>query len=74
MSLQWVVVGVLIVGIYFFFIKKKPLSAPKQANKKDTKKDGDEMVECKKCGTYTSLDEALISNGNYYCSDECLKA
>jgi len=74
MSPQWILIGVLILGVYFFFIKKKPLSSNKQTEKKEENKDGDEMVACKKCGTYTSLDEALVSNGNYYCSDECLKA
>ncbi len=74
MSPQWILIGVLILGVYFFFIKKKPLNSVKQTKKKEDTKESDEMVACKKCGTYTSLDEALLSNGNYYCSDECLKA
>jgi uncharacterized protein len=74
MSPQWILIGVLILGVYFFFIKKKPLSSNKQTDKKEATKDGDEMVACKKCGTYISLDEALVSSGDYYCSDECLKA
>ena len=75
MSPQWIVVGVLIVLVYFLFIKKKPLPGENQKpkNKKD-KLSEDDMVECKKCGTYISLNEALLKEGQYYCSDECLKA
>jgi len=71
MSPQWIVVGVLIVLVYFIFIKKKPLPSEK---KKDDRLKEDDMVECKKCGTYTTLNEALLKEGQYYCSDECLKA
>ena len=71
MSPQWIVVGVLIVLVYFLFIKKKPLP---DENKKSDKLNDDDMVECKKCGTYITLNEALLKEGQYYCSDECLKA
>ena len=74
MSPQWILIGVLILGVYFFFIKKKPLGTKKPEQTKNKKHDSDEMVECKKCGTYTSLDEALLRDGDYFCSNECLKA
>jgi len=74
MSPQWILIGVLILGVYFFFIKKKPLSSQKTESKNSKKIESDEMVECKHCGTYTALEEALIRDGNYYCCDECLKA
>ena len=32
----------------------------------------DEMVECPTCKTYVSKKEAIVSNGKFYCSKECL--
>lgn len=67
------VVGVIII-VYFFFIKKKPAVTDCENKKSKTKKDlGNEMVECSKCGTYCEIDDTVISNNKYYCSDECLK-
>ncbi len=70
MSPQWILIGVLILGVYFFFIKKKPLTSGKKEQTKEKKADSAEMVECEKCGTYTSLDEALLRDGKYFCSNE----
>jgi len=61
----------LIALVYFLFIKKKPLSH-KESEKKDAPKSSD-MVECASCGIYCALDEAIVSNGKYYCSKECLE-
>ena len=75
MSPQWILVLVLIALVYFLFIKSKPL--PREDKKSKKKKEGldeDDMVECKKCGTYTTLNEALLRDGDYFCSNECLKA
>ncbi len=75
MSPQWILVLVLIGLVYFFFIKKKPLPGESQKSKKKKEKlDEDDMVECKSCGTYITLKEALLRDGEYFCSDECLKA
>ncbi|HIC44778.1 MAG TPA: hypothetical protein EYO73_11035 [Sulfurimonas sp.] len=73
MSPQWIVIGVLIALVYFIFIKNKPLSN-QGSSKKDEKLNDDDMVECKKCGTYITLNEAKLSEGQYFCSDECLNA
>ncbi|PHR56389.1 MAG: hypothetical protein COA44_08515 [Arcobacter sp.] len=73
MSPQWIVIGVLIALVYFIFIKKKPLPGENQKRKND-KLNEDDMVECKKCGTYITLNEALLKEGQYFCSDECLNA
>ena len=73
--LKWLLVIAVVGLVYFFFIKKKPLPEEgKTPKKKKEKFDEDDMVECKKCGTYISLKEALLRDGNYFCSDECLKA
>lgn len=75
MSPQWIVVGVLIALVYFLYIKKKPsVSEKAQAKKKKEKLNEDDMVECSVCGTYTTLNDALIRDAHYFCSDECLKA
>jgi len=75
MSPQWILVVVLIALVYFFFIKNKPITDKDQKDKKRNEKlDEDDMVECKKCGTYITLNEALLRDGQYFCSDECLKA
>ncbi len=67
------VVGVVLT-IYFLFIKKKPSVTNSNTNEKKTKKDvGNEMVECSSCGIYCEINDAILSNNKYYCSDECLK-
>lgn len=75
MSPQWIVVLVLIALVWFLFVKKKPLPNEKASTtkKKKEKLDEDDMVECISCGTYISLSEALLRDGKYFCSDECLK-
>jgi len=67
-----VILGVIGI-VYFLFIKKKPLitNKPKNKKKNETPK-SNEMVECAYCGTYASVDECIISNNKYYCSDECV--
>ena len=58
--------------VYIVFFKKN-----RELNKKDREKKYDEitdtLVECPKCGTYVSKDDAILSNGKYYCSKECLR-
>lgn len=66
------VVGVIAL-VYFIFIKKKPTLTETKSDKKREKKESSEMVECSTCGIYCSLDDALLSNGKYYCSQECVE-
>jgi uncharacterized protein len=40
--------------------------------KKKEVKVEDEMLECPTCQTYISTKEAILSNGKYYCSKDCL--
>ncbi|AII15353.1 hypothetical protein CIG11343_1475 [Campylobacter iguaniorum] len=60
-----IIIFALIVAIIYFFIVPK-------FRKKDDKKDSQNFVECEKCGTFVSLDEAVLSSGKYICK-ECLK-
>jgi uncharacterized protein len=54
--------------IYIIFFKKN------RENKIDENDDEiiDTMMECPKCKTYVSKQDTIISNGKYYCSQECL--
>ncbi|MCD4668181.1 MAG: hypothetical protein K8R44_06300 [Sulfurimonas sp.] len=73
MILKVLLVIVVIAVVYFMFIKKKPLK--NSANKKHKKSEEpqvNDMVECCACGTYTELQEAILSNNKYYCSEECV--
>jgi len=77
MILKYLLVIGVIAVVYFFFIKKKPAirksnAESKRTSKKEELKSSD-MVECSKCGVYCEIDDAILSNSKYYCSDECLK-
>lgn len=69
MLLKIILVLVVIYVVYKFFIKKKPLEKKSDKNEKQP----NDLVECAKCGVYCELNEAILSNGKYYCSNECLK-
>lgn len=71
--MQYLVVIGLIALVYFFFIKKKPIRNQEPPKKKNEKLQGNDLVQCPSCGVYTEVDEALLSNGKYYCSKECLE-
>ncbi len=77
MILKFLLVIVVIAIVYFMFIKKKPTIKEKtKKSKKTTTKDkveSNEMVECEKCGIYCEIDDTILSNNKYYCSQECLK-
>ena len=61
----------LVVVIYFFFRKIGSKNTQETHSKKPNCEEI--MLECKKCGIYISSKEAIISNGEYYCSKECLE-
>ena len=60
-------------AVYFLFFKKSPLKKRGDSGRTEVKDEGDEMVPCASCGTYVALEDAILSNGKYYCSPECLK-
>jgi len=66
------VIGV-IATVYFIFFKKKPIKSTKENNSKKEKLESNDMVECPSCGVYTEINDSILSNGKYYCSDECLE-
>lgn len=69
--LKFLLIILLIVGVYFF-IRKIGSKSTQETHSKKTNHE-EIMLECKKCGTYISSKEAIISNGEYYCSKECLE-
>ncbi|WP_297441845.1 PP0621 family protein [Sulfurimonas sp.] len=72
MILKFLLIAAVIAIVYFVFFKAKP--SLNSANKKNDKKpEVNDMVECEVCGVYTEIHEAILSNGKYYCSSECLK-
>ena len=66
------IVAVVIVAflVYILFFKK---NREKELFAKKNEKITDEMMECPTCKTYVSQKEALLSNGKFYCSKECLE-
>ena len=59
--------GVL-VAVYFIFFKKKSLTPPSNDRGME-----EAMIPCEKCGTYVQAKEALMRDGKYYCSRECME-
>ncbi|QKF73427.1 hypothetical protein AFAEC_1266 [Aliarcobacter faecis] len=64
------VIAVILVGfiIYLLFFKNRRVDGVK----KNDKLISDEMVECPTCSTFVSQKEAIVSNGKFYCSKDCL--
>lgn len=64
----------LVVGVValVYFIYKKSSATAKDIKKEDEQKTND-MVECATCGIYCELGDAILSQGDYYCSKECLE-
>jgi len=69
MILKLLLIIAVIAIVYFIFIKKKPL---KSTHKHQQNSDASEMIECTECGVFVELNEAILSNAKYYCSNECI--
>ena len=59
----------LIISIIYLLFFRKSRGRDIQ-NNKDC--EIDTMYECPKCKTFVSRDDAILSNGKYFCSKECL--
>jgi uncharacterized protein len=73
MILKLLLLAGVIYLVYIFFFKKKGInnSAKEHSNRK--KPTANDMIECSSCSLYVEISEAILSNGKYYCSKECLK-
>lgn len=61
-------IGVLVGAYYLFFKKQKSLTPPSPDNTQE-----EAMIPCAECGTYVQVKEALMRDGKYYCSRECME-
>lgn len=67
-------VAVVLFLVYIVFFKKnREVIVTKNKKKEEDKKAQDIMEECPTCKTFVAKDEAILSNGKYFCSNECLK-
>ncbi|RXJ76100.1 hypothetical protein CRV03_10060 [Arcobacter sp. F155] len=71
MILKILAAAVVLFLIYIVLFKK---GREKEVSKdrKPKEKIEDIMVECPTCSTYVSKKEAILSNGRFFCSKECL--
>lgn len=70
MLIKFLIIVAIIIGVYIFFVKKKPLN---KSTKDKGQLSSNDMVECSSCGIYCEVTDAILSNGKYYCSKECQK-
>ncbi len=68
MILKILAVAVVLFLIYIVLFKKDR----EKSVKKEDEKIEDIMVECPTCSTFVSKKEAILSNGHFYCSKDCL--
>lgn len=61
--------GVLFL-VYLVFFKKNRESSIKDKKNEEIE---DTFIECPTCKVFVSKDDAILSNGKYFCSRECLK-
>ena len=71
MILKILAIGVVLFLVYIVLFKKDREKEVKKDSKPKDKIE-DVMVECPTCSTYVSKKEAILSNGIFYCSKECL--
>ena len=70
--LKFLILAGLLYGVYYIFFKKQNILT--KSKKENLKKNSETMVECTKCETYISANEALLVDGKYFCSKECVDA
>lgn len=66
--IKYLVAAACLYAIYFIFFKKKSVIE----DKKRKKDESEEAVECSSCSTYVGVSDALMVDGKYYCSKECV--
>lgn len=69
MLLKILLLAGIVAVVYYAFFNKKSLSTPKNDDSLD-----EAMIPCSRCGTYVQAKEALMREGKYYCSRECVEA
>ena len=54
----------VLIAIYLIFFKTRVKGGAKKEDK-----DAENFVECKKCGTFIEVKDAVICGGGYVCQD-----
>jgi uncharacterized protein len=73
MILKLLLLAAVIFVVYLVFFKKRTVKPTKSSEKKEQQPKANDMVECAECGVYVAVSECILSNGKYFCSQECLK-
>jgi len=74
MILKLLLIAAVVYGVYLIFFKKRKHVTQESTSPKPKRKkvETNEMVECHECALYIEISEAILSNGHYYCSKECV--
>lgn len=72
--LFWVILAVLLY-IAFAFARKRRSARVESDKQQDGKRSRfmSAMIECPECGAYFPEEEAVLGDGNAYCSERCRK-
>ena len=74
MIMKLLVLGLVIYIVYIMFFKTKKVSDTKtEQSKSKADAEVNDLIRCESCGVYMELEDAIVSNGKYYCSRECLQ-
>ena len=65
-------VAALFLIYIFFFKNKRKIEIQKHKDEKKTL-EGDTMVECVQCATFITDKDAIIKDGQFFCSKECAR-
>ena len=70
-----ILIVVVVLSLLFLWIKssRKLSTSDNKKNKKenDTPSLKSDMAKCAKCKTYIQIDDAIMSDGNYICPNNC---
>ncbi len=72
MIFKFLAIAAVLFLVYIVFFKKNREASMKDKSDK-YEEITDTMVECPSCGTFVSKDDAILSNGQYFCSKDCIK-
>ena len=69
---------VIVVIIYLIFFKKKRVVGSSNKTDKNSRGDVDDsvsndLIPCVQCGVLVPQSEAIISNGEFFCSENCMR-
>jgi uncharacterized protein len=70
--LKFALIIIVLITLWFVLFRKPNRNARKNCDSSHTSRDEEVMVQCAQCQTYVSHKEALIRNGQFFCSNTCL--